>query len=103
MPARSIGTATISFGLVSARSVVAATRARRADPLLLTEERLSLGLYLRSLAQRDFFLQLAYFHESLDESPLQEKMRDFQFARTHPALDAWRVARVCMPRQIRFR
>lgn len=87
----------LSFGLVSARSVVAAARARRADPLLLTEERLSLALYLRSLAQRDFFLQLAYFHESLDESPLQEKMRDFQFARTHPALDAWRAGRTGYP------
>ena len=89
--------AALSFGLISARSVVAAVRARRSDPLLLTEERLSLGLYMRSLAQRDFFLQLAYFFEALDEAPLQEKMRAFRFARTHPALDAWRAGRTGYP------
>ncbi|MBV8150171.1 MAG: deoxyribodipyrimidine photo-lyase [Candidatus Eremiobacteraeota bacterium] len=89
--------AELSFGLISARSIVAAVRARRNDPLLLTEERVSLDLFLRGLALRDFFLQLAYFFETVDESPLQEKMRHFTFARTHPALDAWRSGRTGYP------
>lgn len=87
----------LSFGIVGARSIVAAVRNRRADRLLLTEERISLGLYLRALAQRDFFLQLAYFFDALDEAPLQEKMRRFRFSRTHPALDAWRSGRTGYP------
>ena len=89
--------AELSFGLVAARTIVSAVRARRNDPLLLTEERMSLGIYLRALAQRDFFLQLAYSYETLDEAPLQEKMRAFTFAKTHPALDAWRSGRTGYP------
>lgn len=89
--------APLSFGLVAARSIVAAVRNRRADRFLLTEERIALGLFLRALAQRDFFLQLAYYYEALDEAPLQEKMRRFRFSRTHPALDAWRTGRTGFP------
>jgi deoxyribodipyrimidine photo-lyase len=87
----------LSFGLIGARSVVAAVRNRREDRFLLTEERIALSLYLRSMAQRDFFLQLAYFSETLDDAPLQEKMRRFHFERTHPALDAWRTGRTGYP------
>lgn len=85
--------AELSFGTLAAREVVRATCERAADPFLLTEERTSLKLYLRALAQRDFFLQLAWYHESLAEEPLQEKMRGFTFARSHPLLDAWRSGR----------
>ncbi|MBV8424779.1 MAG: deoxyribodipyrimidine photo-lyase [Candidatus Eremiobacteraeota bacterium] len=89
--------AALSFGVIGARSVVAAVRNRRNDRLLLTEERISLGLYLRALAQRDFFLQLAYFYEASDDAPLQEKMRRFQFSRAHLGLDAWRSGRTGYP------
>ena len=89
--------AALSFGLIAARSLVAAVRNRRSDRLLLTEERISLGLYLRALAQRDFFLQLAYFYDGVDEAPLQEKMRRFQFSRSHPMLDAWRSGKTGYP------
>lgn len=89
--------AELSFGLISARTLAARVRERGADPLLLAEEQVSLDLYLRALAQRDFFLQLAYFHEAADESALQEKMRGFEFARNHPALDAWRSGRTGFP------
>ncbi len=87
----------LSFGVVAARSVVAAVRNRRADRLLLTEERISIDLFLRALAQRDFFLQLAHFYEALDDAPLQDKMRRFAFSRTHPALDAWRAGKTGYP------
>ena len=89
--------APFSFGLIGARSIVAAVRNRRADRFLLTEERIGLSLFLRALAQRDFFLQLAYFYEALDEAPLQEKMRRFRFSRSHPALDTWRAGRTGFP------
>ncbi|MBV8602514.1 MAG: deoxyribodipyrimidine photo-lyase [Candidatus Eremiobacteraeota bacterium] len=89
--------APLSFGLIGARTVAAEVRSRRNDPLLLAEERLSLSLFLRALAQRDFFLQLAYFFETLDESPLQEKMRRFHFERSHASLDAWRAGRTGYP------
>ncbi len=82
--------AELSFGLLSARSAVRGACARAADPFLLSEERLSVQLWLRALAQRDFFLQLGWHNDALDEAPLQEKMRRFSFARTHPQLDAWR-------------
>ena len=89
--------AALSFGTIAAREVVRAACARAADPFLLVEERTSLKLYLRSLAQRDFFLQLGWYHESAGEEPLQEKMRGFAFARAHRHLDAWRSGRTGFP------
>ncbi|MDB5040909.1 MAG: hypothetical protein JWN27_1635 [Candidatus Eremiobacteraeota bacterium] len=89
--------ADLSFGTIGAREVVRATCERAADPFLLVEERASLTLYLRALAQRDFFLQLAWYNESLAEEPLQAKMRGFAFARTHPQIDAWREGRTGFP------
>ncbi|HYZ17861.1 MAG TPA: deoxyribodipyrimidine photo-lyase [Candidatus Acidoferrum sp.] len=89
--------AELSFGTIAAREVVRAVCERIADPFLLVEERTSLRLYLRSLAQRDFFLQLAWYNESLEEQPLQEKMRNFAFARSHGQLDAWRSGRTGFP------
>lgn len=81
--------APLSFGLISARTIVAGVRNRSTDRLLLTEERLSLQVYLRALAQRDFFLQLGFFYDESEDAPLQEKMRRFEFAKSHPALGAW--------------
>ena len=57
----------------------------------------SLRLFLRRLAHRDFFLQLGWFHPRHDDEPLQEKMRGFSWARTHPALDAWRAGKTGFP------
>lgn len=85
--------ADLSFGTISARTIVRRTRNRLEDPFLLSEERSSLKLFLRSMALRDFFLQLSWYNPRTDREPLQEKMRDFPFTRTHPALDAWRAGR----------
>ena len=87
----------LSFGTIAARTVVRATLDRIADPFLLVEERSSLKLFLRALAQRDFFLQLGWFHPLTDDAPLQEKMRGFAFARKHAGLDAWRSGRTGYP------
>jgi deoxyribodipyrimidine photo-lyase len=89
--------AALTFGTIAAREVVRAACERSADPFLLVEERTSLKLFLRSLAQRDFFLQLGWYTESLAEEPLQAKMRGFAFAKTHRHLDAWRSGRTGYP------
>jgi deoxyribodipyrimidine photo-lyase len=81
--------ADLSFGTIAARTIVRETRKRMEDPFLLAEERNSLKLFLRSLALRDFFLQLSWYHPQTDREPLQEKMRQFPFARSHAAMDAW--------------
>ncbi len=89
--------AEFSFGLVSARSAVRGACARATDPFLLIEETTAVRLWLRAIAQRDFFLQLGWYNDALDEAPLQEKMRRFAFARTHPLLDAWRSGATGFP------
>jgi deoxyribodipyrimidine photo-lyase len=89
--------ADLSFGTLGARTVVARIDARLRDAFLLSEERLSLETFRRALAQRDFFLQLAWFFESHPDEPLQPKMRHFPFVERHPALDAWREGRTGYP------
>ncbi len=85
--------AALSFGLIAARTVVRDVRALLADPFLLAEEVLSLRSFLRSLATRDFFLQLSWHNPELGERALQERMRDARAAKTHEALEAWRTGR----------
>jgi deoxyribodipyrimidine photo-lyase len=87
----------LSFGTIGARTVVRAVRERLEDPFLLSEERLSLRLFLRALAHRDFFLQLSWFHPQMENEPLQEKMRAFPLARGSGALDAWRGGNTGFP------
>ncbi|HEY6450940.1 MAG TPA: deoxyribodipyrimidine photo-lyase [Candidatus Cybelea sp.] len=80
----------LSFGAISARAVARAVRERLSDPFALSEERFSLRLYLRALAHRDFFVQLSWFQPRTQDEPLQEKMRDFAWERSHAVLDRWR-------------
>ncbi len=87
----------LSFGTISPRTVCRAVRERLADPFSIAEERASLRAYLRALARRDFFLQLAWFHPETSECALQERMREFTWERTHPALDAWCQGRTGYP------
>jgi deoxyribodipyrimidine photo-lyase len=87
----------LSFGTISARAVLVRVEQRAAEPFLLTEERLSLRAFTRSLAQRDFFYQLAWFFEDRPGDVLQTRMRTFRFARTHPALQAWKQGRTGYP------
>ncbi|MDQ2663422.1 MAG: DNA photolyase family protein [Candidatus Eremiobacteraeota bacterium] len=89
--------AALSFGTISARTVVRETVTRSEDIFLLSEERASLRAFLRSLAMRDFFLQLSWYHPQTDREPLQERMRGFSFAQTHPALEAWRFGETGYP------
>ena len=89
--------ADLSFGTLAARTVVARTDERLRDPFLLAEERLSLEAFRRAIAQRDFFLQLAWFFESRPDQALQPRMRRFPFAAKHPALEAWVEGRTGYP------
>jgi deoxyribodipyrimidine photo-lyase len=89
--------AELSLGTIAARTVVRAACERASDPFLLVEERTAVRLWLRALAQRDFFLQLAWYYDSLADQPLQEKMRGFSFARSHPQLGAWRTGSTGFP------
>jgi deoxyribodipyrimidine photo-lyase len=87
----------LSFGTISARAVLARVEQRVAEPFLLTEEGLSLRAFARGLAQRDFFLQLAWFFEERHDDVLQARMRSFRFARSHPTLAAWKEGRTGYP------
>jgi deoxyribodipyrimidine photo-lyase len=89
--------ADLSFGTIAARTIVRRTRERIDDPFLLTEERASLRSFLRSIAMRDFFLQLSWYNPQTGKDVLQEKMRAFPFARSHEHLDAWRAGRTGYP------
>ncbi len=89
--------AALSFGIVSARTLLACIDARRGDRFLLSEERASLDALVRALVQRDFFLQLGWFFEDTPDLALQPRMRDFAFARSHPGLAAWREGRTGYP------
>lgn len=87
----------LAFGTISARTVARGVKDRLNDPFSIAEERFSLRLFLRALARRDFFLQLAWFHPSSYDEPLQEKMRGFKAARSGAALEAWRAGETGYP------
>jgi len=87
----------LSFGTIAARTVVRETKRRAEDPFLLAEERASLRRFLRSLAQRDFFLQLSWCNPQTQTEALQPKMRKFPLARTHEHLEAWQHGKTGFP------
>ena len=89
--------ADLTFGTIGARTIVRETRRRLDDPFLLTEERASLRLFGRSIAMRDFFLQLAWYNPQTSREPLQEKMREFPFTQSHPGFEAWCEGRTGYP------
>ncbi len=80
----------LCFGTIAARTVVRETKRRADDPFLLAEEKASLRRFLRSLAQRDFFLQLAWYQPDAQSESLQAKMRRFPFLAAHEHLEAWK-------------
>jgi deoxyribodipyrimidine photo-lyase len=89
--------AALSFGLISARTILSAVDRLARDPFLLTEEKSALTAFVHSLARRDFFLQLAWFFEDVPDLVLQPRMRAFRFAASHPALSAWAAGRTGYP------
>ena len=96
-PARAASACTSRSGRLAARTVARAIDERATDPFLLAEERVSLRAFARSLARRDFFLQLGWFFETQRDEPLQARMRRFPFARNHPGFAAWQEGRTGYP------
>ncbi len=89
--------AALSFGTIAARTVLERVDGRLRDPFLLAEERFALRAFAQALARRDFFLQLAWFFEGDSDAPLQDRMRRFPFAPSHPLLEAWSEGRTGFP------
>jgi deoxyribodipyrimidine photo-lyase len=87
----------LSFGAIAARTIVRAVQERLDDPFSITEQRLSFRLFLRTLAHRDFFLQLSWFNPETENESLQPKMRRFHWERSHAALEAWRSGSTGFP------
>ncbi len=89
--------APLSFGVLSPRAVVRGALELLKDPFILVEERISVELFLRALATRDFFLQLAWFNEGIERRALRPAIPDFRIGATHPALEAWLAGRTGYP------
>jgi deoxyribodipyrimidine photo-lyase len=63
----------------------------------LASERSSMAVFMRQLARRDFFIQLAYFVPEIHDEALQEKMRTFPWSTDASTLTAWREGRTGYP------
>lgn len=81
--------ADLSFGTIAARTIAREIRSRLDDPGLHASERAGRRAFLRSLARRDFFLQLAHFYPQSRSVALRDRMRAFPFLRSGSALSRW--------------
>lgn len=79
----------LRFGCLSPREVYHAIKERMARTWTLEQERQSMRLFLRRLAQRDFFIQLACFAPQIHDEPLQPKMQGFEWSSDSQRLAAW--------------
>ncbi len=80
----------LRFGLLSPRAVCRAVREKMARSWTLAQERLSMEVFLRRLALRDFFIHLAYYQPNMWDEPLQEKMRGFVGSENEAFATSWR-------------
>ncbi|HEV2907692.1 MAG TPA: deoxyribodipyrimidine photo-lyase [Candidatus Eremiobacteraceae bacterium] len=87
----------LRFGCVSPRVVHQAMARRMAWSWTLAQERRSMAAFMRQLALRDFFIQLAYFVPALHDEALQEKMRSFPWSTGQETLESWRKGRTGYP------
>jgi deoxyribodipyrimidine photo-lyase len=89
--------ADLSFGTIAARTIVREVRARLDDQSLPAAARGGLRAFLRSLARRDFFLQLAHFFPESRSVALRDRMRTFPFARSGAGLVRWAAGETGFP------
>jgi deoxyribodipyrimidine photo-lyase len=89
--------ADLSFGTIAARSMVRELRARSEDQSLRPVDRAGMRTFLRSLARRDFFLQLAHFFPESRSIALRDRMRRFPFVRTGVGFERWRAGQTGFP------
>jgi|SRR5579872_449073 len=79
----------LALGALSSRRIVRELRALVARPYVVMEERRSYEDVERSLALRDFFLQLSWHWPRTHDRPLQEKAAALRFADDAPGVAAW--------------
>ena len=79
----------LALGTISARRVVRELRALAARPYAVAEERRSYAEVERSLALRDFFLQLSWHWPRTHEQPLQERSLALRLPATAAGVEAW--------------
>ncbi len=87
----------LRFGCISPRTVYHAIARRSAFSWTLAQERSSMAMFLRQLALRDFFTQLAFYVPEVHDEALQEKMRSFAWSSDAAALQAWLEGRTGYP------
>ena len=87
----------LRFGCISPRVVHQALARRMSWSWTLAQERASMALFVRQLAIRDFFIQLAYFVPAVHDESLQEKMRAFPWSEDAAMLQLWREGRTGYP------
>jgi len=87
----------LRFGCLSPRALHRAVHERMAKSWTLAPERAAMTEFLRRLALRDFFMQLAYFEPRMHDEPLQAKMRGFPYAQDERLLSVWREGRTGYP------
>ncbi|HEY1429925.1 MAG TPA: FAD-binding domain-containing protein [Candidatus Tumulicola sp.] len=89
--------ADLSFGTIAARTIVREVRSRLDDPSMSPAVRTGLRLFLRSIARRDFFLQLAHFFPESRSIALRDRMRKFPFVRSGAGLARWSAGETGFP------
>jgi deoxyribodipyrimidine photo-lyase len=87
----------LRFGCIGPRQIFHAVAERMARSWTLAEERMSMEVFLRRLALRDFYVQLSYFEPSLHEVELQEKMRGFVPQTDEKAIARWAQGKTGYP------
>jgi deoxyribodipyrimidine photo-lyase len=87
----------LRFGCIGPRQIFHAVAERMARSWTLAEERMSMEVFLRRLALRDFYIQLSYFEPSLHEVELQEKMRGFIADADESAVARWAQGKTGYP------
>lgn len=88
-PATSLLGPYLRFGLLSPRALYHAVAERMARSWTIAQERLSMEMFLRRLALRDFFIQLAFYAPHVHDEALQEKMRGFAWSHDERLVAAW--------------
>ncbi len=87
----------LRFGLLSPRTIFHAVAEKMARTWTLAQERLSMSVFLRRLALRDFFIHLAYFAPEVYDESLQAKMRGFEWSHDERMIQAWTSGKTGYP------
>ncbi|MBC5804742.1 MAG: hypothetical protein DLM53_08590 [Candidatus Eremiobacter antarcticus] len=87
----------LRFGVLSSRAVYHAVAERMSRSWTLAQERSSMEAFLRRLAQRDFFAQLAHYAPRMHDEPLQAKMRGFSWSHDAHFVRAWETGMTGYP------